>query len=220
MAKKKLETPLTLNGKEVQFTDSWLKMSFTQYLRILKLTDDKIELISILTGLDYDYLKKAKITGLESILYKAQFLNEPPQFHVKPTHIGPYKLPLNSEGIFDIQFESLAQFEDMRQIMTKLEQGIHAHTEAYAKYCAIYLQKLRDGQYDGDKALAMVPEVMLYPASDVIVAGGFFFVKLQSLSTGTQSSSQSSAPHRKKSTGKRSKRSSGRTRPSIKSRGR
>lgn len=207
----KVKKGSTLNGKSIKITDSWDKMSFSQYLRILKLKDDNVELISILSGVDYETVKKAKITGLDNLMYLTRFLQTPPQFPEKPTHIGPYKLPLNSKGVFDIQFESLAQFEDMRQVMGKVEAGVYAHTEAYATYCAIYLQKLRDGEYDGDKALKMVPEVMNYPASDVIVAGGFFFVRLQSLLNGTRSNSQSSAPHRRKPIGKRSKRSLGRT---------
>lgn len=209
----------TLNKKQIEVTDSWEALTFAQYLRILKMGNDIVETISILTGLEYDYLKKANIKGIDKLLYCAQFLNKPPQFPDKPTHIGPYKLPLNSAGVFDIQFESLAQFEDMRQIMGKLEEGVYPHTEAYAKYCALYVQKIRDKEYSGQKALEMVSEIMTYPASHIITAGGFFFVKLSILLNGTQSNSPNTAPHRKKSTGKRSAKSSGRTRPSIKSRG-
>jgi hypothetical protein len=226
---KKPKTGSTLNGQPIKITDSWEKMNFIQYLRNMKRkTDDKIELASILTGLDYEYIKKAKLTGLDNLLYIARFIDTPAKFDPLVTHIGHFKLPLNSKGVFDVQFESLAQFEDMRVIMLALKgipakedfakyelqeilDRIYEHTEAYAKYCAIYVQKLRDGEYDGDKAMAMVPEVMTYPASHVITAGSFFFIKLMSLLTGTVSNSQSSAQARKKSTGKRSKRNSGRT---------
>lgn len=210
----------TLNGKQIEVTDSWEAMTFAQYLRILKLKDDTVEMISILTGISRETLAKAQIKGVEKLLYASQFLNTAPKFPENPTKIGEYKLPLNSNGVFDIQFESLAQFEDMRQIMNTLKEGVHAHTEAYASYCAIYLQKLRDGEYDGDKALKMVPEIMNYPASDVIVAGGFFFVRLQSLLNGIKSNSPNTARHRKKSIGKRSKRSSARMRPLTKRPGR
>lgn len=209
----------TINKKKIEVTSSWDAMDFAQYLRVLKMKDG-FDKISIITGIDSEVLKKAKIKGLNKILYAAQFLDTAPVFPEKPLQIGKYKLPLNHKGIFDIQFESLEQFEDMRQVFSKLkpiQEGpdildrIYAHTEAYATYCAIYLQKIRDGEYDGDKALKMVPEVMTYPASDVIVAGGFFFVKLQSLSIGIQSSSPNSVHLPKRYTGKRSKRSSART---------
>lgn len=209
----------TLNKKKIEVLDSWDSMKFYQYLQVLKMRDifDKI---SIVTSIDRETLKKAKIKGLNKILYAAQFLDVAPKFPDKPKHIGQFKLPLDSKGIFDIQFESLAQFEDMRQVMSKLEQTISAHTEAYATYCAIYLQKLRDGEYDGDKALKMVPEIMNYPASDVIVAGGFFFVWLQSLSNGTPKTSPTSVHLPKRYIGKRSKRSLVRMQRSIKRPGR
>lgn len=215
---KKLNPELTLNGKPIKITNSWEAMNFGQYLRILKLKDDKIELISILTGLEYDYLKTAKITGVDKLLFVAQFVNTPPSFPEKPTHIGKYKLPLNSKGVFDIQFESLAQFEDMRKCMpfyletdTDLEK-IYKHTEAYATYCALYIQKLRDGDYDGDKAIQMLPEVMLMPASHIITAGSFFFIKLLSLLTGMPKNSPNTAQAPKKRTGKRTKKRSDRSR--------
>lgn len=219
MRGKKIIGQPTLNGKPIQLTDSWDKMTFSQYLKVLKMKDiyDKI---SIVTGIDSEVLRKASIKGLNKVLYTAQFMDKEPKFPDKPVHIGKYKLPLNSKGIFDIQFESLAQFEDMRQVMAKTEPTIHAHTKSYATYCAIYLQKLRDGEYDGDKALQMVSEIMEYPASDVIVAGGFFFVWLQSLSIGTRSNSQTSAPHRTKHIGKRSRKNSVRTQRLTKRQGR
>lgn len=218
----------TLNNNKIEVTDSWDTMTFAQHLRVMKMKDiyDKI---SIVTGIERETLKKSRIKGLNKILYAARFLDDEPKFPEKPTQIGKYKLPINSKGIFDIQFESLEQFEDMRQIYSKLKpieecpdiiDRIHAHTEAYATYCALYLQKIRDGEYDGDKALQMVPEIMNYPTSDVISAGGFFFVSLQSLSNGIQSNSPNTTQAPKKSIGKRSKRSSGRTRQLIKRQGR
>lgn len=211
MTKKLIGTP-TLNGKPVNITDSWDKLTFNQYLRVLKMPkDDLIETISIITGIEYETLKKAKIGGLPKLMFITKFLNEPPKFPDNPIKIGQYKLPLNAKGIFDIQLESLAQFEDMRQVMIGLKEGVYAHTEAYATYCALYLQKVRDGEYDSDKAFKLIPELMDYPASDIISAGGFFFVRLQSLLFGTVSSSPSSARTQKKSIGKRSKRNSVRT---------
>lgn len=213
MAKTLIGTP-TLNGKPIAITDSWDKMTFAQYLRVLKMPkDDLIEAFSIITGIDYDTLKKAKIGGLPKLMYLAKFLNEKIDFPDKPTKIGKFKLPLNSKGIFDVQLESLAQFEDMRHVMNTTEATIHAHTEAYATYCALYLQKIRDGEYDSDKAFKMVPELLQYPASDIISAGGFFFVRLQTLLNGTANNSPNTARPRRKFIGKRSQRSSARMRP-------
>lgn len=211
----------TLNGEPIKITDSWEKTTLNQYLRIMKSKNDTVELLSIITGLDYDLLKKSKIQGLEKLLYAASFINSAPVIPTNVEKIGGFKLPLNSKGVFDIQFESLAQFEDMRVIMdSTAKEDIAGITESYAKYCALYLQKLRDGEYDGDKALSMVPEIMNYPALEVIAAGSFFFVRLWSLLHGTAKTSPSSTPARKKPTGKRSKRNSGHTPRSTRQRGR
>lgn len=210
----------TLNGKPIEVTDSWDKMTFSQYLRLLNAKDDTIEIISIITGIENETLRKAKIGGLPKLMYLARFMQEPPKFPDKPTKIGKYKLPLNSQGIFDIQLESLAQFEDMRVIMYKLKEGVFAHTEAYAAYCALYLQKIRDGEYDSDKAIKMVPEIMNYPAADIITAGSFFFVKLQNLSNGIDPTFPTTKPVRKKPIGKRSKRNLAHMRPLTKRHGR
>lgn len=237
----------TLNGEPINLTDSWEKTTLSQYLRIIRMKNDTIELLSIITGLDYDYLKKAKIKGLEKLLYAASFINTAPVVPDKPTKIGGFKLPLNANGVFDIQFESLAQFEDMRVIMETLpELPLHLfdkiikgtlsvedfraypdiaerlmqHIEAFPKYCALYVQKLRDREYDGQKALAMIPEIHNYPALEVIAAGSFFLVRLWSLLRGTQKTSPTSAPALKKPIGKRSRKSSARTPRSTQQRGR
>ncbi len=201
----------TLNGKPIKITDSWAKCTLRQYARILSLKDDTIELISILTGLEYDMLKKAKISGLETILVAGNFIRTKPEFPTTITKIGTYKLPLNSKKVFDIHFESLAQFEDMRQVMVNTKEGFAELMESYANYCAIYLQKLRDGEYDDDKAKQMISEVWEMPAFDVIPAGSFFLIRLLTLSNGTKKNSQNSNQTQDKRTGRRSKKHSGRT---------
>jgi hypothetical protein len=202
----------TLNGEPIKIIDSWEKTTLAQYLRIMKCKNDTAELLSIITGLEYELLKKANIKGLDKLLFAASFINTAPVIPTKVEKIGGFKLPLNHKGIFDIQFESLAQFEDMRTVMDATDtKSPVAITESYAKYCAFYVQKLRDGEYDGGKALAMLDEIHTYPALEVIAAGSFFLVRLWSLLRGTQATSQSSAPSRKKRTGKPSRKSSGRT---------
>lgn len=203
----------TLNGKPINITDSWDKTTLSQYLRILKLNNDTVELISIITGLDYEYLKKAKIIGLEKLLYASRFIEIIPKLSENVEKIGGFKLPLNASGVFDVQFETLAQFEDMRTIMAETDvKEAYKLTESYAKYCAIYCQKLRDGEYDYDKAMKMVPEIHTYPSFEVIMAGSFFLTKLWSLLSGTLKASPSSVPAQKKHTGKHSRKNLGRTR--------
>ena len=213
MAKNKQTTGIvgqfTVNGKPVQITDSWEKCKFRQYLSIIKVENDK-QLLSIITGIPYENIRNSKITGLENLLHAARFINSIPDVPKEPKKIGRFKLPLNSKGVFDIQFESLAQFEDMRMIMSKTNlQNPYELTESYGKYCALYVQKLRDGEYDGDKAMAMVDEIMDYPALDVVSAGGFFLTKLLILSSGIQSNSQKATRSRGKSIGRSTRKYSG-----------
>ena len=189
-----------LNGKELTLPSSWLDPNFAQYIGIMENKAGTIGAISIFTGVDIQTLKKAKIEGLDMVIKTLSFLNKPANFEANATQIGKYKLPLNSKGVFDVQFESLGQFEDMSIVMRNVpEKDIIAHTKAYANYAAIYLQKLRDGEYDDDKAKLMVPEVMEMPAHEVISAGSFFFLKLLNLLTGTTTNSQTTNPKLKKS---------------------
>jgi len=189
-----------LNGKELNFPSSWLDTTFGQYIAIMENKSGTMGLISIFTGIDIQTLKKAKIEGLDMVIQSLSFIREVPKFEATATQIGKYKLPLNSKGVFDVQFESLGQFEDMKQIMMGVpEKDMVAHTKSYANYAAIYIQKLRDGEYDEDKAKLMIPEVMEMPAHEVITAGSFFFLKLLNLLTGTTTSSQATNPKLKKS---------------------
>jgi len=121
----------------------------------------------------------------------------------------------------DVTIESLGQFEDMRNAMMK-KMDIQEHTAAYARYVAIYLQKIRDGHYDPAKVEEVQEEVKSFPACEVIAVGQFFFLKLYSLSTGTAKTSQiiPPTPTKSKQDLTTSKRNSASMRPSTKSHGR
>jgi len=206
-----------LQGKTIDVIDSWEKLNFEQYLRVLKVKNDMAELLSIITGIEYETIRTAKIQGLEALLYCAQFMNKTPVVPDKVERVGKYKLPAN----FDVQFESLAQFEDMRKALEKAQTlDVHGFTAAYAEYVAIYLQKVRDKDYDPVKAEEMVPDVLKMPALEVLAAGSFFYVKLTALLNGTPSNSRNTPPDRKKRTGTPSKKPSARTLRLTKSRGR
>lgn len=183
-----------INGKKVPMPSKWEDLSLNQYLQILNIPDDFLKVVSILSGVNYEIINQCTVVGLESVIEAISFLNTPPDVPGYTPKVGPYTLPGTKDGKFDIQFESLAQFEDMRGIMKTLpfkdnKYDITALTHAYARFVAIYLQKIRDGKYDPEKAKAMVPEVEKMPALEVICAGSFFFLKLRSLSSGTQKTS-------------------------------
>jgi hypothetical protein len=174
-----------LNGKQVSIPSSWDDVTMRQYLEIIKIKDDFLKLVSICSGADYEILKKATISGLEDVIQAVSFVRLPPILPENVTEIGGYKIPVNNKGGFNIQFESLAQFEDMRKIMMAGNSDSEKLTEDFVKYVAIYLQKIRDGEYDYDKAEMMRDEVLNMPALKVIALGGFFLGRLLILSTGT-----------------------------------
>lgn len=174
-----------INGKSVLIPTSWEDLTYSQYLEIFNLKDDVLQLVSILSGTDYEILKTATISGLDKLLEAISFINTPPEFPGYVSECGPYKIPSNKEGKFNIQYESLGQFEDARQAISKTEPGALALTKAYGKIVSIYLQKIKDGKYNPSEVPAMEEEINNYPAYQIITLGGFFFLKLRSLLSGT-----------------------------------
>jgi hypothetical protein len=187
-----------INEKTINYPTQWEDLTFGQYLQIFHLKGDTIQMVSILSGLDYEYLKTATIIGLESLLEASKFILVTPKFETYYGQIGPYLLPANRKGQFDIRFESMGQFEDMRAAMTK-PKDIIEHTTSYGRYVAIYLQKIKDGSYSPNKVEAMEEEVKNYKACEVIAVGQFFFLKLYHLSSGTSETSPPTNPSPKKS---------------------
>ena len=161
------------------------------------------KLIAIFTGMPEESIRKAdeagKINNIDKILSALNFLKTPAKFDKVTTEIGPFKLPLNHKKEFNIQFESLGQFEDMRARMLKVPDNDALElVNAYPSYIAIYLQKIRDGKYSNDKAKAMEAEIWQYPAHQVITLGSFFLIKLVNLLRGTQATSPTTNQNPKK----------------------
>jgi hypothetical protein len=186
-----------------------------RYLKEIKETDDSLKIICLLASVDYEILKNATVKGADNIIRCLSFLSNAPKFDGVTDHIGPYKLPINHKGQFDIQFESLGQFEDMRGIVKSIPQGNAIELlEAYPKFCALYLQKIRDGEYNYGNAMEMVNEVRSYPLSDILIAGSFFLLSSTNSPIGTRTSShqQKKTRKRRKQDGRNSSKRSARTR--------
>lgn len=216
---------IRINKKPYKIPSSWYEVTYNQYCEILKINDDLLKLIGCFTGIPLKDLQKYEIKGLEDVIQCLSYLNNTPEFDGYSEKLGPFPLPVNHKGKFDIRFESLAQFEDMRKIMKAIPTGkLEDLIEAYPKFCAIYAQKLRDKEYDYNKAMDMVEEVKTYPLPDVMICGAFFFLKLLSLSNGTATTSHpkksvKKVAFRSRQGGRNSSKSSGNTRRSTRSRG-
>ena len=189
-----------LNGQPLKLASCWEDLTYGQLVAHLENKEGTAGIISILTGIPIETVRTAKIQGLDMIIQTLTFLNVPTKFDKVTFQAGDYKLPVNSKGEFDIQFESLSQFEDMRSIMAKTDdKDIMSYTKSLPRYVAIYLQAIRDGEYNHDRAVSMVKdEIYNMPAHQVIPLGSFFFVKLWSLLTGTQQVYPKASPNQKK----------------------
>lgn len=198
--------PFKVNGKTTKVKSSWDDVTYGEYLAILDAGLDTSKILSILTGVPHETLHKANIKGADQLLIAIRFANKPVEIMPKISRVGPYKLPMKG-GKFDIQFESLRQFENLRKVMSH---GIKDSTDilkSYPKAVAIYLQKIRDGEYDDSKAQDMEPEVLSMPCREVLTAGSFFLLKLLTLYGGTKGSfpkAANPAPRTGKSSTKRS----------------
>lgn len=188
-----------INGKKASVPSEWDDLKFGDYCEIIKINGDPLKLVSSFSGTDYETLKKATIVGLEEVLIALSFLKTTVQVPIRVDEIGGYKLPVNKTGGYNIQYESLAQFEDMRAIMLKTTSDPYEYTLSLAKYVAIYLQKIRDGEYDHIKAMEMVEEVNGMQATKVLALGSFFLLKLVNLLNGIVPSSRPINQSQKKS---------------------
>lgn len=186
-----------VNSSTVNIPTFWDELTMGQYLQVMEIGDDYIKAVAILTGLDYEILKTANTEGLELVIPSLAFMNKTPDFTGTVDKVGTYRLPKNDKGQFNIQFESLAQFEDMRAVI-KTCSDAKSIAHAFPKFVAIYLQKIRDTDYSYSKAIEMVPEVMAMPAKEVIITGSFFYVKLRILLSGTLKTSPPTTPSQKK----------------------
>lgn len=179
--------PYLINDISVQVPSSWDDITFNQWSEVAKLTtNDRIKLVSIVLNMDEAGLRKAKLENVEELYRTLEFIHEPCEITDQPIKIKDWTIPK------DITFECLAQFEDMRktfdEAITKIvltEDGkidqlktIPAIAEYFPTWCAIYCQKLKDGEYDYEKATYMIDEIKEAPCVEVISVGSFFFYRL------------------------------------------
>lgn len=193
-----------LNGKPIEIATSWDELSYSQWLRAMEPLEFK-QLVAVCAGIpDDENLQKAQITGNIDALYVAlKFINKPPVWDGIVLQCGPYKLPVNHKGQYNIQYEDLQQFEDMRNSMQKINgtstlERTKSIAGLYPEFLVIYLQKIRDGEYSYNKAMEMVEEIKTYPAREVVTLGSFFLVKLTNLLNGTPDSSPTTNQNQKK----------------------
>lgn len=183
-----------ISGAKHQIPTAWGDVTFDQCVKLLKTPNNRIDQIALFTQIPRDTLATAELKGVEKIAIALSFLDTNMKFEPGPTRmVGPYVLPR------DVTLESLGQFEDLRELMRKLPQKnpddytADDHAEVYELYlsaCAIYLQKILNGEYDPQQVENVKIRLRIFSCIEVIQTGAFFFYKPLNISQGTTSRSQ------------------------------
>jgi len=177
-----------LNGvkKTIQIPSTWNDVTFKQYLSFFDLDGKDESVLALFTGLDKDLIRRAKITGLETVLIALDFIKEAPEWSKTPELFCGHLMPK------DITFEALAPYADCRDLIEKSTDDLKTFASNYAKIAAIYLYCVREGyeNYDFDKAILLEDEVLNQPAWEVAGLGSFFITKFSPLKISTKKNSQ------------------------------
>jgi hypothetical protein len=188
-----------INGTKHKIPTEWSDVTFAQYITLATSLDTLLHHVHIFTGIPVETLQKAKINNLEKIALALSFLSLTPKLEPGVTKmVGPYVLPE------DITLQSLGQFEDLKallkevpQTLDTIEDNIKLHN-LYGTACAIYIQKLRDKEYDFSKVPEVRKELNNYSCIQVIQTGSFFLFRPLTISKPMLRRSQIIAQHLRK----------------------
>lgn len=168
---------ITLNGVKTSrdIPVSWSEVTFRQFIALQECNDDFVKVMALFTGIEPDIIRKALIDNLESLILALGFLqNDPGQ--IKPKSILDYELPK------DLGFESIAQFEDVKETLKKAkDMSVLDHLKLYPLYCSIYACK----PYDWLKAEELSDKFFDAPCQEVLGVGNFTLAKLIGLKLST-----------------------------------
>jgi hypothetical protein len=176
-----MKVELELNGVKTNrdIPLSWNEVTFKQFLELEPMGKDLVKLLAFFMGIEEDVLRRAKITGLDTVLKSLAFLQEKMELSI-PKQILGHVIPK------DLGFETIGQYADIRDSL-KAEMTPIQRLEKYPLYCAIYACR----PYDWQKAEAMAPEFFNAPAPEVLAIGHFTLLKLIGSSLPTKPSSPS-----------------------------
>lgn len=166
-------------GQQVKVPTSYADLSFDDYTKIFDgRKKTKLEVISIMIGVDVDVLAKCKIGETWTQLLKDTSFIET---ELKPDYIPPQKVKLKDKIVdipLDIGKETTAQYSDIRELLDK------DTNENLLMVCAIYLQPLLDGVYNIEKAKELKKDIGKLPCDFVICMGSFFLLRALGLRNG------------------------------------
>lgn len=172
-----------ISRQKVKIPTTWLDVTYSQYVYMI-IPRSFTEYIHCFSGIPLETLNTSKINNVDRLSKAIAFLSERPDM-TRTAVVGPYTMPGQP------QFESLAQFEDLRSLVKKYPAkerkdfdytDFEMECELYLSACAIYFQKVRDGEYNPAKVESVKDELRTASAVEVLSNGAFFFAKGLNLS--------------------------------------
>lgn len=160
----------TLNGVRIEkdVPECWEKVSFRQYIDLIKAGDDFVKQVAILTGLDEAVLVKAEITNFAALREIIKFV------YVEMVPVIP-KVLLGAPIPADLETGSIAQYVDVQEIAKKFVKDDNiGNLEHYPLIVATYCVK----PYDYKEAEKLAPSIFNAPCSEVMAIANFTLAKL------------------------------------------
>lgn len=172
-------------------------LTFGDFIKLESCGEDIIKVIALLTKMDYEQLKLAKIKNLEGIITTLGFLKRPhPMLHADfskmnadelknfhqvvrehlPQEIYGYPVPKNLEMEQAMMYMDLNTFVKESKDLTPLQQ-----LERYTLYVATYATVKFKGEHDWSYAVQLAPVFLNAPCVEVMAVGNFTLLKLIAL---------------------------------------
>jgi hypothetical protein len=170
------------NGKELKHTipTSWDNVTFGQFLKLGECGNDRIKVLSLFTGIDYDDLKKSRVINLDGVLELLRFLDKEPEPRA-PKEILGYPVPEN------LEFEQVQMYLDLTNYLKETKDATpEDKLKQYTKYVAVYCVLKRFGTYDWKLVEEMAPLFLKAPCTEVMGIGNFTLVRLIGLNLSTK----------------------------------
>lgn len=180
-----MKVTITLNKHTIHrdIPLSWEQVTFGDFLKLDDCGQDIVKLMALFWRLDYEQLKKAKITGFDAVVAALGFLNK--QMHVPEIksikELHGYKLPQN------LEFEEVQQYLDLKACVAEAKDLTPIkQLEKYTLYCAVYACKQWKGSYSIEAAEALAPVFLNAPCTEVMAVGNFTLLRLIGLNVHTR----------------------------------
>ena len=172
-----MKVTFKLNGVKVEkdLPTCWAETTFDQFMKLTKCGVDKAKILSVITGLDEETIRKAQIANLDALLRVISYVtNEPFDYTLpKVLHVpgGEYQIADN------LELTSLERYNDLEDIIKTFGDDNHENISKYPLICAIYAVN----PYDYKTAENLSKEFLNAPCTEVMAVGNFTLVNISGL---------------------------------------